>query len=178
MSYLVTTGKYHVYRACTEVGEMLYVGLTCCLHQRLQQHQSSPWYPQAAYIAVRHYDALDAATADEHELITQHWPPFNKGTPKYTDSFPDKMVYELPIAFIPIKVEPTVTHDEHEYLVGADAARLIGISAEAFRQWVKRGHIHPIRVNNRLSWFRRSELLALQASPPRRSGRPKKERSQ
>lgn len=71
------TGHF-VYRAVDADGEVLYIGRSDNLAQRLSAHRSSVWWAKAAHIWwIRYPEAIDAVEF-ERACIEAERPPFNK----------------------------------------------------------------------------------------------------
>lgn len=74
---LHTTGTI-VYRACSPTGDLLYVGITDQLYQRMAAHSaSSPWWHLADHLLLEECATRSAARVREAELIQRFAPPFN-----------------------------------------------------------------------------------------------------
>lgn len=70
-----------VYRAYSESGELLYVGLSMNLEGRLSKHRSSAWWPEVGEITVEWFDGREPAKAAERRAITEESPRYNISRP-------------------------------------------------------------------------------------------------
>lgn len=67
-----------VYRAYSNAGSLLYVGIASDWRQRLKQHsKSSRWYPDVATVRVETYSIRSEAFAAESWAITYEAPEWN-----------------------------------------------------------------------------------------------------
>lgn len=65
------------YRIDDEAGNILYVGMTYDVIQRIAQHSSKPWFPTPPRIRVRRYPNRQAAATAEADLIAELRPLHN-----------------------------------------------------------------------------------------------------
>lgn len=72
-------GRHTVYR-CTDVaGQLLYIGTSTDVCQRLKQHRSQmPWWPEVARVRVEIHRTRPAAFAAEREAIESERPMHNR----------------------------------------------------------------------------------------------------
>lgn len=75
-------GLFHrphaLYRMYGLKGDLLYVGITFSMLQRLWEHRGSqPWWPEVATIKIEHFDDRAAALEAEAEAIQIERPRYN-----------------------------------------------------------------------------------------------------
>jgi len=69
----------YVYRAYSDTGRLLYVGVTDYLQHRFDGHlrAGSPWLSQLAHIDLERHRHVEMAYAAEEEAIKTEWPLYN-----------------------------------------------------------------------------------------------------
>lgn len=63
---------------------------------------------------------------------------------------------------------------DQEFVTAGEAARLLGCQPGTIRQYARRGHLAAIKLDATRSLYRRADVEALLASPPKRTGAPKR----
>jgi len=66
-----------LYRHFDADGELLYVGISLSVMQRLSQHSSSPWSDKIARVEIEHLESREAALEAEGKAIASENPAFN-----------------------------------------------------------------------------------------------------
>jgi hypothetical protein len=81
----------HVYKAADINGELLYVGITCDLKQRMSQHKrESAWWSKHAIITHETFPSRSEALTVESFLIETCDPPYNiAGTDRFGQTMKD-----------------------------------------------------------------------------------------
>lgn len=70
--------KTTLYRAYDSEENLIYVGISCWLPDRIKAHQRhSGWHDHAAKILLDHFDSRDEALAAEKKYIEEQAPAFN-----------------------------------------------------------------------------------------------------
>jgi len=81
----------HVYKAADGDGEVLYVGITCDMKQRMSQHKrESAWWSKHSTITHETYPSRSEALTVESMLIETFDPPYNiAGTDRFSQTMRD-----------------------------------------------------------------------------------------
>ena len=67
-----------LYRQFSKEGDLLYVGVSCRIPQRIKEHSKhSPWWDDVAKIDVEHFESRDAVLDAEKRAIQTESPKFN-----------------------------------------------------------------------------------------------------
>lgn len=67
-----------LYRAKSDLGELLYVGITAAGLARFREHaEQKPWWQDVAVVELEHHDTREAAAAAEVEAIRTECPRYN-----------------------------------------------------------------------------------------------------
>lgn len=71
-------GPAHVYRCYDNSGRLIYIGATCYLFRRLEQHRRSSWWsPQVAKVRAKVYRTWELALLNERAAIVRERPRWN-----------------------------------------------------------------------------------------------------
>lgn len=72
---------YEVYRLYNAADELLYIGKTHAIHQRLPQHsqpKGSQWWPEVAYCTLEQFPSDHTALVAERAAIRSELPRYNR----------------------------------------------------------------------------------------------------
>jgi len=72
------TRVHCIYRLWTNEGELLYIGLSCSMHYRIESHRlSTSWFREVAVITIEHLPTRYEARLAEKEAIKRENPRHN-----------------------------------------------------------------------------------------------------
>lgn len=129
----------YLYRHFDKDGNLLYVGISLSVIQRLSQHKNcSPWYHKIAKIEVETFDDRASALVAEKKAIIEEHPIYNKYRPKpeYLEKKTKAQNSRDALTKQIVEFKPTYTVQE--------AAHLLHVSILQIKEWVDSGQMGAI----------------------------------
>ena len=127
-----------LYRQFDKNDNLLYVGVSLSVIQRLSQHKTcSPWYHKIAKITVETFNSRKEVLAAEKKAILEEHPRYNKYRPKpklkektKAQNSRDNLTRQI------VEFKPTYTV--------AEASQLLHVSILQIKEWVDSGQMGAI----------------------------------